>query len=724
VPVLSDANFRNERVVQVALSAASQYDRVVGWTLKPFFASDGFNTIEYGIRKNSPAPEAPDTGAVLVVGSSFTAGSEVKDWETWPAQLEQLLHQRVLNAAVGGYSVDQIVLRAEQLIPLLRPRTLILEVMDLAIQWNGYSNRSRPKPYFTMQDGRLVAHNSPVPALASATDRLDRVKNMAGHFLLVDRLMSVAAADAWYTSPENIITRIQSDEVEVSCQLLEDLKGRADAGGVRMLLLTHIAGPEVVSDAPPNNLQLVEQCARAIGVQVAGTFPAFKTVHQRSSEEYARHFVMHGETFGHMSAIGHQLIAHVAAAALDSPPPAAVPPGTRVVESFVPGDGHNLIADSESLDTTFRGSVAEMQLVSTRTESPREFRLVARGAPGEHYVGASLTGLAAGPYTLSFDVYPTRTPAMRAQVLDSSSGGVIADINFARLTTSTIRHGQTQRLVADVKRAGGGWYRVSIGGRLAGEPTAILLQMTSSDGALNFAPGQETLTIRRLQLERGDSASSYQPTTTGRADETRRATAKQPSEVQASHADALIDGPLVRGDARNVIPTGDALHQWISATAHASFTRAAHAGGRPQAFEIAAIGQPGEHYVVTSPLALPRSAYTLAFDVLPTASSAVRIQIQDSSGANAVVADVDFTRLTAQTTRRGGARFRPAEVKKAGDGWLRVSVTGDLDADALQVILQLADKNGALSFRPDKQALTIRAVQLEAGETASPYQVK
>ncbi len=65
--------------------------------------------------------------AILVVGDSFGLGSDVIDAETWPAYLERMVGTQVINAAVGGYALDQIVLRAEDLVPLLRPRMLLVQ---------------------------------------------------------------------------------------------------------------------------------------------------------------------------------------------------------------------------------------------------------------------------------------------------------------------------------------------------------------------------------------------------------------------------------------------------------------------------------------------------------------------------------------------------------------------------------------------------------------------
>ena len=69
----------------------------------------------------------------MAVGSSFTAGSEVVDDQSWPAQLKQVSGWNVNNGGQGGYQADQIVLLAEQLLPLIRPQVVVVDLIPGAI---------------------------------------------------------------------------------------------------------------------------------------------------------------------------------------------------------------------------------------------------------------------------------------------------------------------------------------------------------------------------------------------------------------------------------------------------------------------------------------------------------------------------------------------------------------------------------------------------------------
>ena len=92
----------------------------------------------------------------------------MEDDETWPAQLEGLAGAAVLNAGVPGYAADQIVLRAEQLLPLVRPKTLIVALAADEIARVGFASFGAPKPYFTLENGGLKVHPPAPPAAPQA----------------------------------------------------------------------------------------------------------------------------------------------------------------------------------------------------------------------------------------------------------------------------------------------------------------------------------------------------------------------------------------------------------------------------------------------------------------------------------------------------------------------------------------------------------------------------
>ena len=101
---------------------------------------------------------------VLVLGDLFAHGDEINDEEAWPTRLQALLHRRVVNAAMSGYGIDQMVLRGEIEAAREKPAAIVLSFiaddvrrMEMKRVWGA------EKPYFALVDGKLVERNVPVP---------------------------------------------------------------------------------------------------------------------------------------------------------------------------------------------------------------------------------------------------------------------------------------------------------------------------------------------------------------------------------------------------------------------------------------------------------------------------------------------------------------------------------------------------------------------------------
>ena len=157
LPVFKMEDWRHDRVVFNRLGERGAIDPLVGWTLKPNHSSPGHNTLDHGIRRNGTETEIR-TGHILATGDSFTEGWEVEDDDSWPAYLEGMLKTPIINAGVGGYGTDQIILRTEQLLPIIRPHTLIVGFLQFDIYRTGHSHFGAPKPWFTVENGALKYH--------------------------------------------------------------------------------------------------------------------------------------------------------------------------------------------------------------------------------------------------------------------------------------------------------------------------------------------------------------------------------------------------------------------------------------------------------------------------------------------------------------------------------------------------------------------------------------
>src|SRR5262249_10900424 len=139
------------------------------------------------------------TGGVLAVGDSFTAGSGVRNEDAWPARLETLINQPVLNGSAGAYGVDQIVLRAEQLLPEVKPTALIIGILSQDTLRNTYSVYGGGyKPYFDVEAGSAVLRGVPVPLVETQPLQLDWKRRVFGRSYMVDAAATaLGLQDQW-----------------------------------------------------------------------------------------------------------------------------------------------------------------------------------------------------------------------------------------------------------------------------------------------------------------------------------------------------------------------------------------------------------------------------------------------------------------------------------------------------------------------------------------------
>ncbi len=320
LPVFKLTNWRIDQVSTNRLGERAVFDPVIGWSLKPWTDIDGFETIDHGIRRNFTETTVR-TGAVLAVGDSFTEGWEVEDEESWPAVLETMTGVPVVNAGVGGYGTDQIVMRAEQLLPIVKPKILIVGFLESDIQRAGHSVFGAPKPYFTVENDALRYH-PPEPleprAQGALTAAAYKLRDGLGYFATADFILARLNPNFWYsTGTEVHYRKVDLDEADVTCRLLKRLKAQADREGIRTLLfMQYYAGIIFEADKPPRHAQRVLACAQDMGMRVVDQFAFLRrmiVVDPYSMKEYYMHS---DETYGHMSAKGNRHAAHLLSLAL------------------------------------------------------------------------------------------------------------------------------------------------------------------------------------------------------------------------------------------------------------------------------------------------------------------------------------------------------------------------------------------------------------------------
>lgn len=318
VPVFTLTDWRLARVIKSDLSGASEYDPLVGWVTKAGIRSSGFNTIAYGIRKNQASDTAVRQHGILVIGDSFAAGSGVTDEETWPALLEQMVHEPVLNAAVGGWGYDQMVLRVRELVGPTEPKIVILGGEADAILRQYYSVYGRPKPYFTLLKGRLTLHNVPVPHFVYDPNHRYQfmLKKILGYSFIADQVFNRLSPGWWYTDETNQFVRLNQDPSAVSCAIVRMFKQQGKNMGFRPMFVIEHGGQYLSVDRPPEWAAKVDDCIRAEGIPLVDTFRTFRAIAKKSLAALQANYQMVDGQYGHMTPLGNRRVAKMVAAAV------------------------------------------------------------------------------------------------------------------------------------------------------------------------------------------------------------------------------------------------------------------------------------------------------------------------------------------------------------------------------------------------------------------------
>lgn len=299
---------------------ANTYDPLLGWRLaeglrakNPFLTSG-----EHGVRMNSQEVRSLPRKAILAVGDSFTAGSEVDDQYSWPAQLEAELGIPVNNAGVGAYGVDQIVLRAEALVDVLSPRILVVGTLSQDTLRNTYSVfGGASKPYFRLDNGKAILSGVPVPRSIAGNKEIGLARAIFGHsYLLYSIMVSIGKLPQW-VSPRHHYRQEYDSKVgpDISCALMDRLLEMQVSRGIQIIFLMQYGGGEIVAGDRPWFAAPVVQCARDKGLQVIDTFEPLKKIFRSDNMAFKRLYVMHenGTVYGHMSAEGNRLMASMIA---------------------------------------------------------------------------------------------------------------------------------------------------------------------------------------------------------------------------------------------------------------------------------------------------------------------------------------------------------------------------------------------------------------------------
>jgi hypothetical protein len=234
----------------------AEYDPLLGWIPRPYAQhawKGGWSASIDGdrLRRNGSSEEVRPSALppVLAVGDSTAFGDEVEDYQSWPAQLELLLGRRVQNAGVGGYGIDQVVLRAERRLEQQPAAVTVLSFVSPDVTRCAYSFRNRWRPYYKIDGGELKLTLPPEPdvPLPESSFLVALGHTHLGRFVLQHAFPSV-----WNRSTHR---RVHNDEFEVAVRLLSRLEGYVEKQGSRLLIVALVGADGGLGHVP----KLLEQ---------------------------------------------------------------------------------------------------------------------------------------------------------------------------------------------------------------------------------------------------------------------------------------------------------------------------------------------------------------------------------------------------------------------------------------------------------------------------------
>lgn len=273
-----------------------QHDPGLGWipktgVYKNTAGSDVTITIlQNGIRSNGPSSVSRDhTQPILAIGDSFTFGDGVSDHETWPAILELLIGRPVINAGVFGYGIDQAFLRAKKLILLYRPTTVIFSFIPNDIQRCELSKRNHAgKPYFEVNNERLVLKNVPVPL--PTPYKLGKIRQLLSYSYFIHTLMMRLFPTYWLQGVSGS-TQVHAEGETVACLLFRELEELTRENHLETYLLVQY--PETPSDEELQMIDRILRCVNHDTLHLVNLREKFAKQRVQHYEQYQRYFNVH-----------------------------------------------------------------------------------------------------------------------------------------------------------------------------------------------------------------------------------------------------------------------------------------------------------------------------------------------------------------------------------------------------------------------------------------------
>ncbi len=228
-------NFADYKVYDIGLA---DFDEDLGWVNRPdaygygmFGEFISFDSTTF--RKNNNSIMVGKRPVILAIGDSYTAGIEVDNADTWPAQLEFKSRIRVFNGGVSGYGLDQMLTRTKLVIEKQK-----VDYVIVAFIAEDITRVKQKKQFSIMKPMYSIKNNKLIPSKVKREDYPppDYLKKIAGYSYVVHLLMLKVCGDYWKKGSVLDTEYEDMDEINVSYKLIDEFANLAGEKNIQKVI--------------------------------------------------------------------------------------------------------------------------------------------------------------------------------------------------------------------------------------------------------------------------------------------------------------------------------------------------------------------------------------------------------------------------------------------------------------------------------------------------------
>jgi len=237
---------------------------------------------------------------ILCFGDSFMAGAQqLPIADRLPQQLAAVLPQyEVYNFGVGGYGVDQILLRFRTVHPQFAQAVVVIGILTRDLDRSVLTYRGAPKPYFVLEDDRLVLRE---PAADPSRFLLEHPPSIHSYFLSFLSTRTWRLVETVYG--DHIKRR--SAKIAINARIIEEMVGEARAHRLEPIFVIFYVNQEL--HVTSWRERLIKDALSNVSARYVDSKKLFLEASGSERKSTRRFYLLPGN--GHPNGAGYQLLA-------------------------------------------------------------------------------------------------------------------------------------------------------------------------------------------------------------------------------------------------------------------------------------------------------------------------------------------------------------------------------------------------------------------------------